>query len=48
MDILIQALDIVEEIESHTSDLLDYDIVAVASQVAAIESLEYDFDPRKG
>jgi hypothetical protein len=48
MDILSQALDVVEEVESHASDLDRYDVLAVASQIAAIECLEYDFDPRKG
>jgi len=48
MDILIQALEVIEEIESHASDLDEYDVVAVASKIAAIECIDYDFDPRKG
>jgi hypothetical protein len=46
MDILNQALDIVEEIESHATDLDEYDVLKAASQIAALESVEYDFDPR--
>lgn len=42
MDVLEQALELVEEIECHASDLDDYDVQHAADVVAMLASVDFE------